>query len=65
MLRSVDWCSVTDDLGQTIRSETMRNILQERIAQLQRVVSLESLYFYLEESQTNYNDVRNRRKRTI
>ena len=49
MLRSVDWCVVTDDSGQPIRPETMRHILQERTAQLHRVVSFESLYTYLEE----------------
>jgi len=62
MLRSVDWYVVTDDSGQPIRPETMRNTLQKRIAQLHRVLNLESLYIYLEESQTNYNDVRNHRK---
>jgi hypothetical protein len=44
MLRSVIWYSVTDDSGQPIKPETIRNILHERIAQLHRVVSLESLY---------------------
>jgi len=52
-IRSVDCYAVTDDSGQTIRPETMRNILQERIAQLHGVASFESLYIYLEESQTN------------
>jgi len=47
MLHSVDWYSVTDDLEQPTRPERIRNVLQERIPQLHRILSLESLYTYL------------------